>query len=386
MSYERQADEPGSGLPPAPAATSDSALFAVTLERLLGAGQVELHRCEAGQVVFRAGDVGDAAYYVRRGAVNIFGDNRDGQRRLVNHVRRGEVFGEMALIDRQGRVADAVAAEPCELIVIRADQILPLLRESPELSRWLLQQFSHRLRIMTRLVTEMEEVQEVNRRILAGQEEERRRIGRDVHDGVAQTFVDHILRVQLAQALLDTDPDRARSTLEHLETSLRDSKDRLRELIYDLYPKDLRNVGLVGAIERFAQRVAASHRLSIEFELCGVTASLPPTLESTLYCLVQEALHNVRNHANANQVHVALAQDERRLVLSVADDGDGFDLDRVLADETRRNSYGLLTMRERVRLAGGRTEIQTSPGAGTRLRFEFPLTDNTPEPNHESTT
>lgn len=376
MSDKHQPDRNSTRRPPAPAPTLDSAIFSGTLERLLLAGRVEARRCSAGETIFREGETGDAAFYVRDGAVDILGDSPDGERRLLNHVRRGEVFGEMALIERRERIADAVAAQPCELIVIPGDQILPLLRESPELSLWLLQQFSHRLRIMTRLATQMEEVQAVNRKILAGQEEERRRIGRDVHDGIAQTFVDHILRVQLVQTVLDADPERARTILTELEGSLRDGRDRLRELIYDLYPKDLSTVGLAGAIERFVGRVAEPTRLRVHFDSAGAGTALPPGLESTLYFLVQEALNNVRKHANASNAWIKLSRAGERLILVVEDDGDGLDPDITIDPTLCASSYGLLSMRERAQLAGGEMVMRSRPGAGAQLRFELPIADD----------
>ncbi len=366
--------DPGSAeRPPAPAPTLNGAMCSGTFERLLSTGRVALRAYGAGETIFAEGAIGDAAYFVRSGSVDILGEGYDGRRRLLNHVRRGEVFGEMALIEQQGRLASAVAAEACELILIPSGEVASLLREAPELSHWLLQQFSHRLRVMTRMVTQMEEVQAVNHKILAGQDEERRRIARDIHDGVAQNFVDHILRAQLAQSLLDTYPQRTRSTLEGLETSLCQGMEQLRDLICDLYPKELSRVGLVGAIERFVARIAESNNLEVVCDSNGLASSLPPAMESTLYCLVQESLNNIKKHAEASAVHLTLGEARGRLVLVVADDGCGFDVEAVAQGEGSLSGYGLLSMRERAQLAGGRMQLDSRPGAGTRIRFEFPL-------------
>jgi signal transduction histidine kinase len=373
MSDPNDTDPDAPVLPPAPAPTLDSAICSGTLERLLLTGRVALRGYRAGATIFAEGAAGDAAYFVRSGSVDIVGTGYDGGRRLLNHVRRGEVFGEMALIDRQGRVAAAVAAESCELILIPSDEVASLLREAPELALWLLQQFSHRLRVMTRLATQMEAVQAVNHRILAGQDEERRRIARDIHDGVAQSFVDHILRAQLAQALIETDPERTRSTLEGLEVSLRQGKEQLRDLIYDLYPKELSRVGLVGAIERFVARTAESNSLEVVFDSKGLELSLPPAIESTLYCLVQESLNNIKKHADASEVHLTLGDENGRLLMVVADDGRGFDVGSAGDGEASHTGYGLLSMRERTELAGGHMQLDSRPGGGTRIRFEFPL-------------
>ncbi len=354
--------------------------FAEFFEDLLVDEGVLMRRCDAGETVFEEGDAGDAAYFIRAGSIDILGRGRDGRERLLNHLRCGELFGEMALLDQTQRSASAIAGAGTELLVIPREEVAALLRRVPQLSLWMLQLFSQRLRMLTRMVAQMEEIHDVNLKILAGQEEERRRIGREIHDGVAQSFVACITRVQYTAGLLDRNPEQVRFELDELEDGLRDGLQKMRELIYNLYPKELDRVGLVGAIKRFIERIAVSNGLPVSFENQGLETELPAALEATLYCIVQEALNNVRRHAGASRARVELRCRDCRLAVLIADDGRGFDPEVVLASDASRESYGLLSMEERAKLAGGRMEIESSPGGGTRLRFFFPVPACVKEP------
>jgi signal transduction histidine kinase len=347
--------------------------FSDHLEESLVDAEVEVQRFGSGETVFLEGDPGDCAYLIRTGSVDIVGRGPDGEARLLNRIRKGELFGEMGLLDRTRRSASAVTREATELFVVTHDEMMILLTQEPQMALWMLGQFSHRLRVLTRLVSQMEQAQEVNLKILAGQEEERRRIGRDIHDGVAQSFADSILRLQAAVQLLERDPSQARIALADLEEGLRQSLERIRELIHDLLPRVLRNAGLVGAIDQLLDRIERSDSLAISFEHRGVEDELPATLEATLFCIVQEALNNVRKHAGASRVRIALQRNEKGLVLLVEDDGCGFDPEPLLAKAGTHNGYGLLSMQERAELAGGAMDIDSGHGVGTKLRFRLPV-------------
>lgn len=334
---------------------------------------VEVRRIGGGEEIFGEGEPGDSAYFIRSGSVDIVSHGPDGEQRVLQRLESGELFGEMALLDQTNRSASAFALDGVELFVVTRDEVTTLLRQDPQMALWMLGLFSHRLRVLTRLSSEMEQVHEVNLKILAGQEEERRRIGRDIHDGVAQSFSDSILRLQMAVQLLDRDPDNARSVLEDLETGLRDGLEKIRELVHNLLPRELSRGGLVGAIERFLDRVAGSDELKISLEHQGLEDELPAALEATLHCLVQEALNNVRKHSGASQAHVNVKFEDQTLTLVIRDNGCGFDLEQLSADDARHNRYGLLSMNERTKLAGGTMEVDSHPGAGTMLRFAFPV-------------
>lgn len=220
---------------------------------------------------------------------------------------------------------------------------------------------------------DIEEVQEVNLKILAGQAEERRRIGRDIHDGISQSFADGIIRLQLAEQLLDRDIDRVRSELDDLRVGFRDGLEKTRELIHNLYPKELGHFGLVGAIERFLDRMAESAGVEASLDYQGLEQELPATLETMLYCIVQEALNNVKKHARASKVRVTLSRERQQLRMVIADDGRGFDVATLANGSLFESRYGLASMEERAKLAGGTMQLESRPGAGTSLHFSIPI-------------
>jgi two-component system sensor histidine kinase DegS len=324
--------------------------------------------------VFLEGDPGDSAYFIRTGSIDIVSRGPDGEQRLLNRLQKGELFGEMALLDQTQRSASALTREETELFVVTRDEMMALLKQEPQMALWMLGLSSHRLRVLTRMVAQMEEAQEVNLKILAGQEEERRRIGRDIHDGVAQSFVDSILRLQSAAQLIKDDPDKTRSTLSDIEGGLRETLERIRDLISNLFPRALMTAGLVGAIDQYLERIVRSQDLSVFFERGGFDEDeVPAALAATLFCLLQEAINNVRRHAGASKVRIDLSCNGSDVALAIEDDGCGFDPVELFVDQTGYKGYGLLSMQERVELANGTMDIDSRQGVGTRLRFVLPV-------------
>jgi signal transduction histidine kinase len=167
--------------------------------------------------------------------------------------------------------------------------------------------------------------------------------------------------------------DKARAELTELQAGLREGLEKLRELIYNLYPRELSRAGLVGAIGQFVDRIAKSAGMDVVFEIRGLEEEFPAVLEATLYCIVQEALNNIKKHAQASKVSLALRCEDGQLTMAIADDGCGFDLEALLAEPSHHNTFGLLSMEERARLAGGTMELHSHPGAGTTLRFRIPV-------------
>lgn len=346
--------------------------FSTHLEDLLVAAGVESRRIAPSEKIFTERDTGDSAFFIRSGSVDIVSQGPEGEDRLLQRLGKGELFGEMTLLDQTRRSASAVAREETKLLVVDREELNDLLRREPQMGFWMLGLCSHRLRVLTRLVSQMEQVHEVNLKILAGEQRERRRIGRDIHDGVAQSFADLILRLQSAVQVLDRDPEKARSSLVDLENGMRETLEKIRELIGNLFPRELRQSGLVGAIDQFIDRVARSDELAVSFEHQGVDDELPAALEATLYCIVQEALNNVRKHAAASEAGVDLRRDGNGVELIIEDNGCGFDLNGLMTDHPPQRTYGLLSMQERTILVGGTMDVDSRVGAGTRLRFLIP--------------
>jgi signal transduction histidine kinase len=206
------------------------------------------------------------------------------------------------------------------------------------------------------------------RHSIAASERERRRWARELHDETLQGLGG--LRVLLSSALRSSRGDtRLADAVSKAIDQLTAEIAALRALITELRPAALDQLGLVPAIETLAQRTASEHDLTVEtnIELALETRHLlDPDTESSLYRLVQEALTNVTKHAAASRVEIALEQRDDTVRLRISDDGRGFE------QESANGGFGLIGMRERVLLAGGRLDITSNPGEGTTLEARLP--------------
>ena len=213
-------------------------------------------------------------------------------------------------------------------------------------------------------------------RTLGAQEDERRRIARELHDETAQVLATlliqvSLLREQTRRAGNETAPAAERH-LAAIESLTQAALESVRAIAYDLRPSVLDDLGLAPAIRWYA-----NHRVSPDGPTVTVEADtslrLAPETETALYRVAQEALTNVLKHARATAAMVRLHRnDDGWVELEVTDDGQGFALDAVLADDSRERRLGLLGMRERVELLGGHFTVSSRPGRGTRLTARLP--------------
>jgi signal transduction histidine kinase len=200
------------------------------------------------------------------------------------------------------------------------------------------------------------------RRVVAGQEVERRRLARELHDETGQALTSILLGLRaLEDANAGVNVDELR---ELVVATLQD----VRRLAVQLRPKALDDFGLVAALERLAQTFSESSGIRVQLEANVGEGRLPAEVETTVYRIVQEALTNVVKHAEASEVSILLVRRDGTLTVVLEDDGGGFDPDAVRSD-----SLGLEGMRERVALHDGRLTVESSAGAGTTLRIEVAL-------------
>jgi signal transduction histidine kinase len=204
------------------------------------------------------------------------------------------------------------------------------------------------------------------RRIVAGQEAERSRMARELHDQTGQALTSILLGLR---SIEDAKPNQIRDRLAGLRGLVTEALQDVRRLAVDLRPSTLDDFGVVTAIQRLCADVAAKSGISVDFHATREVDRMSPEVESCLYRVVQEALTNVIKHAGADNVSVLLAPAERDLRLIVEDDGAGFDPAAV--DGAR---LGLVGMRERVALVDGSLIVESAPGGGTTLRVTVPLT------------
>ncbi len=212
---------------------------------------------------------------------------------------------------------------------------------------------------------------EIQMRIVEAQESERSRLAQEIHDGPAQVLSNAIFQVEYIERVIDHDDRLARTELRFLRELLRRELGSVRTFISQLRPPVLDELGLDGAIADAVGRTTALTGLAITTELAAPSDRLTEAQQTVVLRVVQEALQNVRKHGGASSVIVASVIDGEEWVLTVRDDGRGFDVGAVAA-RGRRN-FGLQFMQERAELIGAHFEVHSQPDNGTIVRLAIPM-------------
>ena len=194
---------------------------------------------------------------------------------------------------------------------------------------------------------------------------ERNRLARELHDTLAHTLSAVAVQLEATRSLWDSDPASAREMLERSLAATREGLTEARRAIHALRAAPLEDLGLALAIRNLAESVAARADLSLDLQAPDQIGSLAPAVEQAVYRIAGEALTNVAQHADARHLTVWLGRVGERLMLTISDDGRGFDATALSLD----GHYGLKGMRERAEMIGGELEIESQPGQGTTVRL-----------------
>jgi two-component system nitrate/nitrite sensor histidine kinase NarX len=253
-----------------------------------------------------------------------------------------------------GRDTYDFSAEDTELLIAVANQLATAIENA-------------------RLYAEMEgRIETLSRRLQSlAVVEERERLGREMHDGLAQTMSLLSIQVGQARSLLDNgDVSDALAELGEMSRVIDAGYEEVREAITSLRLAAPKGAEWAGWLQEYVYDFGLRHELSAELQIPTDAQPfiLPPHQEIQLTRIVQEALNNVRKHAQATQVHMALITNGRKLSLLIKDNGCGFDIARV---QSGRGRYGLSTMRERAELSGGSLQVESVPGQGTTITVEI---------------
>ena len=215
--------------------------------------------------------------------------------------------------------------------------------------------------LVLRNVRLIEELRESRRRIVAAQDERARKLERNIHDGAQQQLVALAVKLRLAEQLAERDPAKAKEMLGQLQGEATDALENLRDLARGIYPPLLADAGLAAAVEAQARKSP----IPVEFGADGI-GRYPQDVEAAVYFCVLEAMQNVAKYSEANLARISLGQTDGDLIFAVEDDGVGFD------PEAARGS-GLPNMRDRLEALGGKVEVQSAAGAGTKVTGRVPV-------------
>ncbi len=227
---------------------------------------------------------------------------------------------------------------------------------------------------VTRILESAKNRQMIGLKIILAQEDERKRIAREIHDGPAQSLANLVLRTEIAERLLDTgDLQVVRNELTDLKSQIRYGLEEIRKIIFNLRPMALDDLGLVPTLRKFVQDFEERTHIRSVFETVGKEKRLPSAMEAALFRLVQEAFNNALKHAQATYMSLEIAFREDTVELAVGDNGVGFNLDAVVAKARYDSRFGIIGMKERVELMQGKIDIKSAKGQGTKLNIEVPI-------------
>lgn len=210
--------------------------------------------------------------------------------------------------------------------------------------------------------------------LLETQENERQRISRELHDSTVQNLTSLVHKTELCSKLVELDPVRCKLELNMMSRTLRDIINETREMIYNLRPMSFDDIGLDVTIERALDRLESSEAKKINFSVEGTPYQINPVIGITILRIIQEACSNSIKYAQASLIQVVLRYEEKKIYVSITDNGNGFDIKENDANPRQDNSgFGLSMMKERVYLLSGNITINSKINDGTKIVVEVPI-------------
>lgn len=210
--------------------------------------------------------------------------------------------------------------------------------------------------------------------LLETQENERQRISRELHDSTVQNLTSIVHKTELCSKLIDMDPIRCKLELTMMSRTLRDIINDTRQMIYNLRPMSFDDIGLEITIERAIDKIKNDKSCNIVFSVEGESYPIKPVIGITLLRIIQEACNNAIKYAESNVISVKMIYEEEAVIISIEDDGKGFDVENLDVSSRNDNSgFGLSMMKERVYLLSGEIEITSKIDVGTKILVKVPI-------------
>ncbi|MGG1312900.1 MULTISPECIES: sensor histidine kinase [Cohnella] len=266
--------------------------------------------------------------------------------------RRGELQSRVRKVERSIERAEAIGSQ--------MNVVLDYL--SGDLSQ------------VTRILESSKNRQLIGLKIILAQEEERKRIAREIHDGPAQSLANLVLRTEIAERMLGMqDMEVVRGELIDLKHQLRNDLGEIRKIIFNLRPMTLDDLGLIPTLRKFVQDYEERTSIRTKFDVIGREKRMPSAFEAAMFRLVQEAFNNAYKHAEASLVTLEIVFSEELIRLTIRDNGVGFHVDVAESRARTHSKFGLIGMKERVDLLQGKISFESGVGQGTTITIEVPI-------------
>lgn len=237
-----------------------------------------------------------------------------------------------------------------------------------------LEYLSGDLNQITRILESAKNRQTIGLKIILAQEEERKRISREIHDGPAQSMANLVLRAEIAERMLaKREYGLVQDELGDLKAQVRSGLEEIRKIIFNLRPMALDDLGLVPTLRKYVQDFEEKSRIRTTFDTVGKEIRLASAMEAAIYRLVQEAYTNALKHAEASFVSLHISYQPHMVKLDIKDNGCGFNVAQVEKGTYASSHFGLVGMRERVELLEGSMEINSIINQGTTIRITIPI-------------
>ncbi|NBD26726.1 sensor histidine kinase [Paenibacillus glycinis] len=241
-----------------------------------------------------------------------------------------------------------------------------------------LEYLSGDLNQVTRILESAKNRQQIGLKIILAQEEERKRIAREIHDGPAQSLANIVLRTEIAERMLMKQEFQiVQEELIDLKSQVRSGIEEIRKIIFNLRPMALDDLGLVPTLRKYIQDYEEKSKIRTMFETIGKEARLPSAMEAAIYRMVQEAFSNAFKHANPSYVSLEMNYQAQMVKIVVKDNGVGFQPSLIESKAKNSVHFGLIGMRERAELLEGRMEIESAINEGTKITIHIPINAET---------
>jgi signal transduction histidine kinase len=209
--------------------------------------------------------------------------------------------------------------------------------------------------------------------IIEAQENERRRISRELHDGLGQLLSAAKLNIGMIEFMQGQSKEKAADIIKQIESIISKAIVEARRIAHDLRPTTLDDFGLLPALRILCQEFSKLTGIKVKFQVSQVLERIEPKVEIAIYRIIQESFNNISKYAEATEVSLDLYRQDNLVYVRAKDNGKGFDLENVAKNRKLGSGFGLLNMRERAELVGGKVDIITKPGEGTEMLMEVNL-------------